>query len=198
MPLKGYVSRELIKYVQPTHPAEAAFQNAKAVITPQHLGLPVRQQQSPAQAPSATFQLVQPKIVAIATDTYLKPMQFIADPLLPGKHVLGFGQDLSFATGRTQLHGPSVGTTPAALEIKMRRLLKEFASNDSRGKARRLFDAFLKPQRTLIFWSDPDLTADAEAHPNVTTFVHRALSAPNSPERTTGQVRIHQALEKVG
>ncbi|CAM3934904.1 hypothetical protein [Corallococcus exiguus] len=80
----------------------------------------------------------------------------------------------------------------------MRRLLKEFAGNDTRGKARRLFDAFLKPQRALLFWSDSGLTADAEAHPNITTFVHRALSAPNSPERTAGQVRIHQALEKVG
>ncbi|MBZ4371904.1 hypothetical protein [Corallococcus sp. AS-1-6] len=55
-----------------------------------------------------------------------------------------------------------------------------------------------EPQRALRFWSDTGLTADAQAHPNITTFVHRALSAPNSPERTAGQVRIHQALEKAG
>jgi hypothetical protein len=80
----------------------------------------------------------------------------------------------------------------------MRLLLGVFASNDRRGKARRLFDAFLAPQRSLLFWSDTVLTADAEAHPNITTFVHRALSAPNSPERTVGQTRIHQALENAG
>ncbi|WP_222595349.1 SH3 domain-containing protein [Corallococcus exiguus] len=198
MPLKGYVSRELIKHAQPTHSSPAGSQNAKTVVTPQHFGSPVRQDYSSAHDPSVAFQLTQPKIIAIATDTYLKPTHFIADPKLPGKHVLGFGQDLSFATGRAQPHGPSVGTTPAALDGKMRRLLKEFAGNDTRGKARRLFDAFLKPQRALLFWSDSGLTADAEAHPNITTFVHRALSAPNSPERTAGQVRIHQALEKVG
>ena len=198
-PLKGYVSRELIKHVQPTNTAGGGVpQNVKAAVTPKHLGLQFQKKQTPPRSTSVTFQLAQPKIIAIATDTYLKPTQFVVDPLLPGGHVLGFSQDLSFATGRTQPHGPSVGTTTAALDGKMRRLLKEFASNDTRGKARRLFDAFLKPQRSLVFWSDTGLTADAEAHPNITTFVHRALSAPNSLERTTGQTRIHQALEKAG
>ncbi|WP_395851548.1 SH3 domain-containing protein [Cystobacter fuscus] len=198
-PLKGYVSRELIKHVQPTNTARSDVQqNVKADVTPQHIGSRFQQKQTLSRDTSVSFQLAQPRIIAIATDSYLKPTIYVADPLLPGKHVLGFGQDFSFARGRTQPHGPSIGTTTAALDGKMRLLLKEFASNDTRGKARRLFDAFLKPQRTPVFWSDTGLTADAEAHPNITTFVHRALSAPNSPERTEGQTRIHQALEKAG
>ncbi|RKH68112.1 hypothetical protein D7W81_12885 [Corallococcus aberystwythensis] len=55
-----------------------------------------------------------------------------------------------------------------------------------------------KPPRDLSFWSDTGLTRDAQPHPNITTSVHRASSAPNSPERTEGQVRIHQALKKAG
>ena len=43
----------------------------------------------------------------------------------------------------------------------MRLLLNEFASNDTHGKARRLFDAFLKPQRGLVFWSDTGLRGTA-------------------------------------
>ena len=197
-PLKGYVSQELIKHVQPTNTARVSLQQSAKAVTPKHLGPQLPPKQTPPGNPSVSFQLTQPKIIAIATDTYLKPTQFIVDPLLPGRHVLGFGQDLTFARGRKQPHGPGVGTTTAALDGKMRRLLKEFASSDTRGKARRLFDAFLKPQTSLYFWSDTGLTADAEAHPNINTFVHRALSAPNSPERTVGQTRIHQALEKAG
>jgi hypothetical protein len=84
------------------------------------------------------------------------------------------------------------------LERKMRKLLTEFASSDTHGKARRLFDAFLTPRRAVSIWSDADLTTAAEAHPNIVTFVHRALSAPNSPERSAGQTRIHQALQNAG
>lgn len=198
-PLKGYVSRELIKHVQPANTAKGDVQQkVMADATPQHIGSQVQQNQTPSRNPSVSFQLAQPKIIAIATDTYLTPTTYITDPLLPGKHVLGFGQDLSFAKGRTQPHGPSVGTTTTDLDSKMRLLLKEFASNDKRGKARRLFDAFLKPQRAWMFWSDSGLTADAEVHPNITTFVHRALSAPTSTERSEGKTRIHQALEKAG
>ena len=176
-PLKGYVSRELIKHVQPTNTASRSVQQNAKAVTAQHLGPQLPRKQTPPPNPSVSFQLTQPKIIAIATDTYLKPTQFIVDPLLPGRHVLGFGQDLTFARGRKQPHGPGVGTTTAALDGKMRRLLKEFASSDTRGKARRLFDAFLKPQTSLYFWSDTGLTADAEAHP-------KPSSIERSPHRT--------------
>jgi hypothetical protein len=185
--LKGYVSRELIKPLPPKNTAtEAGEKGRKADITPK----------STSGSTSSGFQLAQPKIIAIATDTYLTPTTYIVDPLLPGKHSLGFGQDLTFGTGRAQPHGPSVGTGPTALSSKMRLLLTEFASKDTNGKAKRLFDSFLKPHRSLVFWSNTGLTAAAEAHTNINTFVNRALSAPNLPERTSGQVRIHQALEK--
>jgi hypothetical protein len=47
----------------------------------------------------------------------------------------------------------------------------------------------------VLFWSDQDLSAAAEAHPHTTSFVYRAFSAPTSAERTVGRTRIHQALE---
>jgi hypothetical protein len=51
----------------------------------------------------------------------------------------------------------------------------------------------------VAFWSDPDLTAVASRHPNIVSFINKALSAPNSPERAPpGSVRIHQALERAG
>ncbi|MBN1207918.1 MAG: SH3 domain-containing protein [Myxococcaceae bacterium] len=197
--LKGYVSRELIKFVQPTNPAkDHPKQGAKAAITPQHIGSEPKPKQSPPCTTPVSFKLAQPKIIAIATDSYLKPTMTVADSRLPGKHALGFGQDLTFSKGRVQPHGPSVGTTTASLDSTMRVLLSEFASKDTNGKARRLFNSFLTPQRALMFWSDTGLTAAAEAHPNITTFVHRALSAPNSPERSEGKTRIHQVLEKAG
>jgi hypothetical protein len=67
----------------------------------------------------------------------------------------GFTQTAGEPRNRGRL--TSVGTTTAALDSKMRLLLNEFASNDTHGKARRLFDAFLKPQRGLVFWSDTGL-----------------------------------------
>ncbi|MCB2264410.1 MAG: hypothetical protein LGR52_15945 [Candidatus Thiosymbion ectosymbiont of Robbea hypermnestra] len=152
------------------------------------------------------FRLRQPKIIAIATASYLTPTTTFADPGLPGGHALSFGQDLSFSTSRALPQGsPSVGTTTASLENTMRRLLIIFASNmfrfpwnDRSDMAEQLFDAFLTPQRAVEFWSNEDLTAAAEAHPNIASFVSRALSAPNSRERSEGRTRIHQALENAG
>jgi hypothetical protein len=197
-PLKGYVSRELIKHVQPTAPAGHVSQGLKAASTPEHLGAPVPQQQALVQDTPSSFQLARPKIIAIATDTNIKPTINIVDSRIPGGHVMGFGQDLSFATGKAQPHGPSVGSTPTELDAKMRRLLTEFAKKDLNGKALRLFNLYLTPLRKRVFWSDPGLTADAQSHPNINTFVHKALSAPNSQERNTDHDRIHQALEKAG
>lgn len=198
-PLKGYVSRELIKHVQPSKTSGGgAKKDNKADVTPKHTGKQSQQKRSPIQKASVEFRLTQPKIIAIATDTYLTPMTKVADSQLPGSHVLDFGQDISFSMGRKQPTGVSIGKTPAVLSGKMRLLLGAFASNDASGKAKRLFEDFLKPQRSVLFWSDMGLTAAAKAHPNITTFVYRALSAPNSPVPANGKTRIHQALEKAG
>jgi hypothetical protein len=144
------------------------------------------------------FRLAQPRIIATATDGYLRPTTTFTDPALLGGYPLSFGQDLSFFVGRSQPFGPSAGSSTSALETKMRALLSSFASNDSSGKARRLFNAFLTPQRAVSFWSDAALTAAAEAHANIQTFVDRALSAPTSPGGSTGRPRIHQALRAAG
>jgi len=199
-PLKGYVSQELIRYVQPTNTAGSGIQQkVKGNVTPSSIGSRPPPKPTPHPNPSYLFRLAQPKIIAIATDTYLKPKTYVNEPGLPDNHPLGFGQDLDFGAGRALPRGhPSVGSTTADLKKTMRFLLHEFASGDGSGKAKRLFDDFLKPQTGLIFWSDSDLTAAAEVHPNITTFIHRALSAPNSPERSPGKTRIHQALKEAG
>lgn len=144
------------------------------------------------------YRLERPRIIAVATDSYLSPSTFFVDESLSVNHALGFGQDITFSRGRAQPYGVSVGSTTADLEDTMRELLDEFASNDADNKAQRLFDAFLTPRSSVTFWEDHDLTAAAEAHPNIVSFVSRALSAPNSPQRTSGKTRIHQALEQAG
>lgn len=138
------------------------------------------------------FHLAQPKIVAIATDGYLTPISSNStrDPLLPGGHILDFGADLNHGSGRGQPHGVSVGTTTALLISKMDKLLSIFASGDTAGKARRLFNDFQRPQSAVGFWSDNALTSAAQVHPNIRSFVRNALAA----HRTTGSIRIHQAL----
>ncbi|WNG22435.1 SH3 domain-containing protein [Cystobacter fuscus] len=51
-PLKGYVSRELLKHVQPTNTAKGGVQqNVKADVTPQHIGSQVQQKQTTPRAP---------------------------------------------------------------------------------------------------------------------------------------------------
>jgi hypothetical protein len=141
------------------------------------------------------FRLARPRVIATAVDRGLRPTATFTDPTLLGGYTLGFGQDLSFSSGRTLPHGMSVGSTPADLESKMRRLLTVFASNDTTGKARRLFDAFLTPRRAVTLWTDPDLTAAAQTHPNIASFVSLSLNGPTSSERASGRTRIHQALE---
>jgi hypothetical protein len=142
------------------------------------------------------FRLTQPKIVATATDVTLRPTTTVSDPALFGGYPLGFGQDLSFSMGRPQPFGPSVGTTIWMLQTRMRELLPVFASSDTTGKATRLFNTFLSQQGAVSFWSDPDLTAAAEAHSNIQAWVDRALSVPGTLGGSTGRRRIHQALQE--
>jgi hypothetical protein len=150
------------------------------------------------------FRLTRPKVIAIATDSVLKPVKTFTDSALLGGTTLDFGQDITFEGGpsgtpaRALPHGPSQGTTTAALEPKMRKLLGIFAANDHNGKAKRLFDAFLAPNRTLKTWSDVFLTADAKTHGNIVAWVELALNAPTSSKYNPAKTRIHQALKNAG
>ena len=152
----------------------------------------------------ASTQLANPRIIAIATDGYLTGsniLNSIIDPYIPETpklHKLGFGQDLSYSSSRPQPSGVSMGDNAGDLEQMMRRLLIIFAGCDKHGMAKSLFDFFLMKQTNWMYWGNSDLDAAVKAHQNIRSFVSMSLSAPNSPERSTGKIRIHQALQNAG
>ena len=60
------------------------------------------------------YALHPPKVVAIAKDAYLTPKNPFPDPVnLPGGSVPSYGQDITFASGRTAPDKKDVGTTTA-------------------------------------------------------------------------------------
>jgi len=134
------------------------------------------------------------KVVAIATDKYLKPTYAFADPSLPAPYVPKYGQDITFGMKRPAPGGHNVGSNEADLKKKMEKLLEIFASNDASGMARRLFNAFLKKQPKVTYFDDTSLDAAAASHPNIRSFGGSALNAPGF-RQTAGKTRIHQALK---
>jgi hypothetical protein len=145
--------------------------------------------------------MIPPRLVAIAQDKYLKPTNPFADPVnLPAGVIPKYGQDITSGYKRAAPGGEDVGKTPADLKPKMRKLLDIFASADTTGMAKRLFDAYLRDIcRPVHFFEDPDLNKAADAHQNIKVFCSAALSAPNSPYKSAaGNVRIHQALKNAG
>ena len=154
----------------------------------------------PPPTPATTMlpPIVPPRLVASATDRYLTPRTPFPDAAnLPASVIPRYGQDIAFGLGRRAPLGNDVGSTRAVLEPKMRRLLGEFAHRDKTGMARRLFDAFLLPQRGVTYFSDAALDTAAAAHPNIRSFIAAALGGPDAPP-PSGTVRIHQALRAAG
>jgi hypothetical protein len=146
----------------------------------------------------ARFPLLRPLRVAYAQDTYLKPTwPFPDNENLPGIIAPKYGQDITSAYGRIAPGKQTVGSTPAVLKLKMRKLLQIFAGGDKSEMATRLFDAFLTDNcRQVAYFEDAALNAAANSHPNIEVFCNAALSAPNSPHKSVGKTRIHQALKK--
>jgi hypothetical protein len=143
------------------------------------------------------YQLKQPKVIAIAKDTYLKPKTAFPDPLnLPGVPAPKYGQDISKSVGRAAPDKMSVGEKLDELKKKMRELLQIFASGDKSGMSARLFNRFLSKQTSVIYFDDNSLNSAASRHQNIIDFMSMALSAPNSPLKSAGKTRIHQALKK--
>lgn len=139
-----------------------------------------------------------PRLVASASDRYLTPTNPFPDAAnLPSTALPRYGQDITFGLRRPAPAGQNVGSTRADLDPKMRRLLGEFAGNDRSGMARRLFDAFLLPQRGVTYFDDPALNPAAAGHPHIQHFVTASLGAGSAPP-PGGVVRIHQALRTAG
>lgn len=136
-------------------------------------------------------------LVAIAKDTYLTPTTPFPDNVnLPGIAAPRYGQDITCGYSRSAPGKKDVGSTPAVLKPKMRKLLTIFTSSDKTGMAERLFDAFLQDTcRLVAYFDDASLNTAADSHQNIEYFCNAALSAPNSPHKAIGKIRIHQALK---
>lgn len=139
-------------------------------------------------------------LIAIAKDGYLKPTTSFPDktylPALSGSDVPMYGQDILFSFARIASENKSVGSTVEELKPKMRKLLEIFASGDTTGMSKRLFDAFLSDtHRFVTYFDDAALNKAAASHPNIQYFCEAVLSAPNSLHKSVGKIRIHQALK---
>lgn len=154
---------------------------------------------APAPPPGTTLPpIIPPRLVASATDTSLTPSNPFPDVVnLPATSVSRYGQDITFGLGRPAPQGHDVGATPAILDPKMRQLLGQFASADTSGMARRLFNTFLLPQRGVTYFDDTALNTAASSHPNILHFMSASLGGPSAPP-ASGVIRIHQALRTAG
>jgi hypothetical protein len=155
----------------------------------------------------AAHPMIPPKVVAIATDKTIQPMQSFGDPAnLPLVADPRYGQDITFGYNMPAPRKQSVGNTPEELKPKMRRLVSIFAAGDKTGMAQRLIDAFLEKQRKVTYFDDADLNAAAARHQNIEAFCDAALSPPPPPVRwgrgggpkSMPKRRIHQALREAG
>jgi len=146
------------------------------------------------------YPIIPPKVVAIATDPVINPVTSFPDPVnLPGELPIKYGQDLTSGYRRPAPGKQDVGATPEVLKPKMRKLLAIFAAGDRTGMAARLFDAFLTDTcRMVTYFDDPDLNAAVAQHENIKFFCDAALSAPNLARKSSGAIRIHQALKDAG
>jgi len=142
------------------------------------------------------YPVAPPKIVAIATQSGLKPTYKFADPDLPGPPLL-YGEDLTFGVKGIAPNGEDVGSTEAELKPKMLHLLDYFAADDDSGMAHRLFRKFLAKQSQVTYFTDKDLDKAAAAHENIQYFCSAALGAPYpwGIPPAPGKTRIHQALK---
>jgi hypothetical protein len=180
----------------------ASVTNRSLVVTPPIAPVAPTTRAAPVAlvpSPATTLPpIVPPRLVASATDRALTPANPFPDVVnLPAATVPRYGQDITFGLRRPAPLGHDVGSTRADLDPKMRRLLAEFAGADRSGMARRLFDAFLLPQRGVTYFHDGALNSAAAGHPNIQHFITASLGAPGASP-PGGVVRIHQALRTAG
>jgi hypothetical protein len=150
-----------------------------------------------------------PKLVATAKWDGVKGGQnAFVDKTVLGGLTMQFAQDLSYSdyAGRPAPRGSyynrpmSVGKSEADLKPKMEYLLRAFAAKEETGMAKRLFTEFLKPQRQVTLWTDPDFDRAAANHENINDFCRAAWGGPSASggiPPAPGKKRIHQALEAV-
>ncbi|MCP4119997.1 MAG: hypothetical protein GY737_32295 [Desulfobacteraceae bacterium] len=143
------------------------------------------------------YPLNPPKVIAIAQDNYLTPKTPFPD-VINLQHVSApkYGQDITSSINRVAPGKYDVGQSENDLKPKMEKLLTVFARGDKSGMAKRLFNAFLNKQSAVTYFDDYSLNLIASNHENINDFCSFALSAPNSPRKSIGKTRIHQALEK--
>ena len=141
---------------------------------------------------------ITPVVLATATDKYMKPKTGYIDPSHRHHGVLKFGPDIKYGRGRAAPKGHNVGSTTTDLEKKMRKLLGEFAANDTDKKAEALFNSFLTPYKVVRIHERAKFNAAVSAHSNIKFFCRAALNAPSLSGYNASKIRIHQKLKAAG
>ncbi len=137
-------------------------------------------------------------VLASATDKYMKPKTGYGDPAHRLVGTLKFGPDVKYGTGRKAPKGHNVGSTKADLEKKMRKLLGEFAANDTDKKALALFNSFLTPYKVVRIHERAKFNKAVSDHANIKFFCRAAINAPNMSNYNSAKIRIHQKLKAAG
>lgn len=176
-----------------------AHTKGSSVISATDLGGQVAQLTIASDCIAST--LVRRRIIASGIDRFLLKSGVRTtrgDSRLPGTHVLVFSNDSLHSKGRKIPHPPEAAQKEPQLKAHMNFLLTVFAHEDKTGMARRLFNAFQAPNRTLDFYEDADLDRICDTHPHIDSFIEATLNAPSRPDFDASRVGIHQRLAAAG
>lgn len=134
-------------------------------------------------------------LIAKATSSYLRSIK-LTEKLKVNGDVLDLGQDITYSSNRKAPGNRFVGVDVKTLKDKMYELLDEFAEEDKSGMAKRLFDRFLKKNKSVEVFMDAALNKAIEKHPNFISFSELTLAAPGTKGANPKKTRIHHALNK--
>jgi LysM repeat protein len=146
-----------------------------------------------------TYNLRRPFLIAKAKDGGITRQTSMAinDDVLHGA-TLDLGGDAFHGTGATLPAGcSSASDDEATLKQNMLALLDVFAAEDNDGKARRLFNLFLRKNSMTEIFTDASLDRAVANNPHFRSFSDLVLNAPGATE-TSGNTRIHQHLQQAG
>ncbi len=163
-----------------------------------------------------THELDKPFLIATAVaSSIIKQVTLpVNDDVLHGATIdLGLGQDITHSSGRSLPAGcRAADYDEQRLKQAMLGLLNIFASSDSEGTSKRLFNDFLKKQREVQIFTDDGLNKAVAQSFNFIGFADLTLGAPQSGfayvksaregnaarEGIGDALRIHQSLRKAG
>lgn len=151
-----------------------------------------------------TYQLTKPKpfliAKAVASNIFAvtKIDVKVTDDDLHGE-IMPLGQDITHSYGESLLKGYwSASDDEDTLRAQMLGLLDVFASNDTTGTARKLFNKFLEKNSEVTTFFDEALNKEIEASANFAGYPGRTLGAPGTGGADPKKPRVHQLLKNAG